>query len=171
MTAQPPTFDGLLRATQRSALHLETRDGYSTSHHAYRSWRAGEHVDPHAVWPQWRELLAPLAQRGAVVQRARIVSEPLSDYIRFEHAITADLNLAAGEDVRWLPRRHASDIALPGNDFWVFDNHTVLWVHFTGDGESAGHEVSEDPALVKLCGDAFQAVWERAVPHADYRPN
>lgn len=27
----------------------------------------------------------------------------------------------AGEDVRWLPDRRTSDIALPGDDFWLFD--------------------------------------------------
>lgn len=26
------------------------------------------------------------------------------------------------------------------------------------------------PVVVKLCSSAFDAVWERAVPHADYRP-
>jgi hypothetical protein len=31
------------------------------------------------------------------------------------------MNAAAGEDVRWLPRRRASDLALPGTDFWVLD--------------------------------------------------
>lgn len=29
---------------------------------------------------------------------------------------------------------------------------------------------TDDPATVKLCTDAFEAVWERAVPHAEYRP-
>lgn len=57
--------------------------------------------------------------RGVVVRRARIVSEPLSDYCRFEYDVTGPVNLAGGEEVRWLPRRRASDIALPGNDFWV----------------------------------------------------
>ncbi|MFD3613332.1 DUF6879 family protein [Streptomyces atroolivaceus] len=37
--------------------------------------------------------------RGVKVCRARTVSEPGIDYIRFEHAIT-DANLCAGEQVR-----------------------------------------------------------------------
>ncbi|WP_438948653.1 DUF6879 family protein [Streptomyces atratus] len=56
------------------------------------------------------------AARGVRVLRARVVSEPVTEYIRFEHAIT-DANLRAGEEVRWLPRRRASTLALPGNDF------------------------------------------------------
>lgn len=30
-------------------------------------------------------------------------------------------------------------------------------------------EFTDDPATVKLCADAFDAVWPLAVPHADYR--
>ncbi|WP_373560572.1 DUF6879 family protein [Streptomyces sp. 1331.2] len=31
-----------------------------------------------------------------------------------------------------------------------------------------GHEVTTDPGTVRLCGSAFEAVWERAVPHDRY---
>jgi hypothetical protein len=102
------------------------------------------------------------------MRRARIVSEPVTEYIRFEHAGTVN-NIAAGENVRWLPRRRASDIALPGNDFWVFDDRLVEWNHFTGDGGLVGHELTDDPAVVKLCASAFESVWERAVPHVEYQ--
>jgi hypothetical protein len=56
----------------------------------------------------------------------------------------------AGELVRWLPRRQASDIALPGNDFWVFDDATVLFNHFNGDGDWAvpGEELRTEPSVV-----------------------
>lgn len=39
------------------------------------------------------------------------------------------------------------------------------------DGELApdDEEYTDDPAVVKLCADAFEAVWDLAVPHADYR--
>jgi hypothetical protein len=105
-----------------------------------------------------------------VARRARIVSEPVTPYIRFEYDVTRSMNIAAGEQVRWLPRRRASDLALPGNDFWVFDDRLVRFGHFAGDGTVTGHEMSGDPAVVKLCAAAFEAVWERAVDHEDYRP-
>ncbi len=57
-------------------------------------------------------------RRGVIIRRTRIVSEPVSEYIRWEHEITS-ANAEAGEDVRWLPPRRASDLLLPGNDFWV----------------------------------------------------
>ena len=91
--------------------------------------------------------------------------------IHWEYDITLT-NVEAGEDIRWLPRRRASDLLLPGNDFWVFDDRLVLWNHFTGEGEVSpeGWEVTEDPAQVKACMSAFESVWDRAVPHGDYRP-
>jgi hypothetical protein len=105
-----------------------------------------------------------------VIRRARIISEPVTPYIRFEYDVTDSMNIAAGEQVRWLPRRRASDLALPGNDFWVFDDRLVRFGYFAGDGTRLGHEVTAEPAVVKLCAAAFEAVWERAIDHKDYRP-
>ena len=79
------------------------------------------------------------------------MSEPLADFIRFEYDITAGLNIAAGERVRWLPRRQASDLCLPGNDFWVFDNRFVRFSHFAGNGDFLEDELSDIPAVVDMC--------------------
>jgi hypothetical protein len=175
MTQNVPSFDELLDGAQRTAVHLEMRDAYGVVDEAddYSHWKAtGERdVDPRSpYWGPWVELIGRTVARGVVVRRARIVSEPVSDYIRYEHAATG-VNVEAGELVRWLPRRRASDIALPGNDFWLIDDRLIRWNHFAGDGASGGGEMSEDPATAKLCAEAFEAVWERAVPHADYEIN
>ncbi|GAB1822741.1 DUF6879 family protein [Herbidospora sp. RD11066] len=165
-----PSFDELLASAKQSALHLEMRDGYMRDDPAFIAWQAGARIDPVDYWPAWRRILGPAITRGVEVRRLRIVSEPVSDYIRFEYDITEGLNLAAGEQVRWLPRRRASDLAFPGNDFWVFDDTAVQWIHFNGDGVVVAREVSEDPASVELCVSSFAAAWERATDHAEYRP-
>jgi len=99
----------------------------------------------------------------------RFVSEPVSEYIRYEYDVTFP-NVAAGEQVRWLPRPQASSIALPGNDFWLIDDELVQFHFFTGDGQWAdpAYEISEDPAAVRLCSSAFEAVWEHGIPHERY---
>jgi hypothetical protein len=125
-------------------------------------------LDPESEgWAGWVPLVRETVGRGVVMRRARIVSEPVTDYIRWEHALTR-VNVTAGEQVRWLPRRMASDIALPGNDLWLVDDHLVLFHWFTGDGDWAGHRYTEDPATVKMVATAFEAVWERALPHDQY---
>lgn len=104
-----------------------------------------------------------------VVRRARIVSEPVSDYVRWEHSLTGSHNIAAGELVRWLPRERASALALPGNPFWVFDRRLVRFSVFDGDGHLVGHQFTEEPAIAELCASAFETVWDLATDHADYR--
>ncbi|MEV6593456.1 DUF6879 family protein [Streptomyces acidicola] len=173
MPQNVPSFDELLDSAQRSAVHLEMRDAYGVASEAddFARWQnTGERdVDPGSpYWAAWVALIRRAVARGVVVRRARIVSEPVSDYIRYEYAGTV-VNLGAGERVRWLPRRRASDIALPGNDFWLIDDRLIRWNHFTGAGVSGGGEISEDPAAAKLCAEAFEAVWARATPHEDYK--
>lgn len=176
MSQNEPSFHELLAAAQRSAVHLEMRDVYGVGDEAedFEQWgRTGERdVDPgSAYWAPWVELIRQTVARGVVVRRARIVSEPTTDYIKYEHAGTS-VNLHAGELVRWLPRRRASDIALPGNDCWVFDQNAALFNHFTGDGDWAapGWEVRTEPIVVDRAVRAFGAVWERGIAHEKYTP-
>jgi hypothetical protein len=165
-----PDFDKLLRGCERSASHLEMRDSYSTKDPGFIARQRDSGIDPLTWYGSWLDLVRPVVARGVVVRRARIVSEPISEYIRFEYDITTALNLAAGEEVRWLPRRQASDLALPGNDFWLFDERVVMLNYFSGEGDSAGHEVSSEPDLIKFFASSFAAVWARAVPHGQYQP-
>ena len=41
-------------------------------------------------------------------------------------------------------------------------------VSFAGDGSSMGREVGDDAVAAKLCAEAFEAVWTRAIPHDQY---
>ncbi|WP_269853527.1 DUF6879 family protein [Streptomyces sp. RPT161] len=173
MSQTVPSFEELLDSATHSAVHLEMRDSYAVDYErsGFAAWREGHRLDPNhreSWWRPWLDLVSRTVGRGVVMRRARIVSEPVSEYIQFEHSGTFT-NIAAGEQVRWLPRRQASDIALPGNDFWIFDDRLVEFNHFTGDGDGAGYELSEDPAVVKLCSTAFETVWDRGIDHEEYR--
>jgi len=173
MPLSVPPFEDLLGACRRSAVHLEMRDSYGVDDEAddFARWQATgkRDVDPTSVyWAPWVELIGAAVARGVVVRRARIVSEPVTDYIRYEHA-GSDVNVAAGEQVRWLPRRQASTIPLPGNDFWLLDSRLVRFGHFSGGGDFVAEERTEDPAVVQLCSTAFETVWERAIPHDQYK--
>jgi hypothetical protein len=164
----------LLRSAERSAVHLEMRDCYMRSDPMFITWHQGQRYDPadwDSWWRPWLDIVVAARGRGVSIRRSRIVSEPVSEYIRFEYDVTFT-NVEAGEDIRWLPRRRTSDLLLPGNDFWVFDDRLVLWNHFTGEGEFApeGREATEAPAIVRACAVAFESAWERAIPHGQYRP-
>jgi hypothetical protein len=162
---QPPAREALARAA-RSAVHLELRDSYMLDDPGYVAYQRGHRLDLSnraSWWNGWHDAVAAAVARGVTVRRARVVSEPLHPYGQYEHDLTPG-NIAAGEDVRWLGRRYAADLLLPAADFWVFDDETVLFHHFTPDGR----EYRTDPALAKTITAAFEAVWERATPHAEY---
>ena len=165
--AKLPPFSELIAKARTSAVHLEMRDAYTPSDPEFLRWKAGQ---PAPADPAWHDLVCTHVARGVRFRRARVVSEPLSDFIRFEYASTAGINIAAGEEVRWLPRRQASDLGLPGNDYWLFDDRLVRFHYFSGDGEIMEDELVSDAAIAKMCARAFEAVWERAIPHAEYWP-
>jgi hypothetical protein len=162
-----PTPAEFVAEAKRYAQRLEMRDGYMTSDPWYQAWQAGRFDEYEAPRP-WLDLIRETVGRGVIVQRLRIISEPPSDYIRFEHATTAG-NIAAGERVRWLPRRRAARLALPGTDCWIRDGKEVLLSHYTGDGEVAGRELVTDLDVVDICRDGFMFAWELGVPHEDYQ--
>ena len=168
MTTEPASYE-LFRSARRSAVHLEMRDMYTPEDPDYRDWREGRRFNPAERWADWFNLISATVARGVIVRRARVISEPVTDFIRFEYEVTKDHNIAAGEQVRWLPRQHATDLALPGNDFWVFDSEVLIINHFAGDGSWVGEERCDDPVTAKLCAYAFEQVWKRATPHEHYR--
>ncbi|MGW1199997.1 DUF6879 family protein [Streptomyces sp. NPDC002536] len=166
-----PVHEGLAKAKE-SAVHLEMRDAYQPSDPEFIAWQQGKRLDPAGArsswWRPFLDVVAETTARGVVMRRARIVSEPVTDYIRYEYDVTFP-NVVAGEQVRWLARRKAADIALPGTDLWMFDGKAVLFTYFSGIGEVVDREWRTEPAVVDLVKSAFEAVWERATPHEEYR--
>ncbi|UNS98336.1 hypothetical protein MMF93_19170 [Streptomyces tubbatahanensis] len=169
MQSRIPPFDELLGRCRSSAVHLEMRDSYGTNPRL-ESWKRGRRTnwgDRSSWWRPFHDAIADAVGRGVSVRRARVVSEPVSDYIRWEHYATEG-NVIAGEEVRWLPRSRSTDLLLPGNDFWLFDGGLLRIHHFAGDGSLVEDEMRQEGALVRQCASAFEAVWQRAVPHEQY---
>ena len=164
-----PSFENLLRECNSSAIHLEMRDVYTPSDPWFRAWLADDRGEfERRLSRPWLDLVREVTGRGVQVRRVRVISEPTTDYIAFEHATTGS-NVAAGEQVRWLPRRAACGLLLPANDCWVFDARLVRFAFFSGDGLFLATELCDDPMIVNQCSTAFEAVWARAVPHGEYQ--
>jgi Family of unknown function (DUF6879) len=135
-------FSGLFDWFGESAFRLETLDHYAMAYEeeAVRRFLAGEAQDTTFIAP-WLERVAAAVNAGRRMQRVHVVTEPLSDYLRFE--ITGyRLNVEAGEDVRVLPRRATGALELPDHDFWLVDGQQVASMLYDGDGalpRLAGH--------------------------------
>jgi hypothetical protein len=161
-----PSFEFLLEHTERSAVHMEMRDAYD-SEPEFERWKENGSIE--YDWARWIKMLAPHIERGVKFRRLRVISEPVSDYIRWEQAISYG-NVEAGEELRWLPRSRAYDLVLPGADFWMFDQRRVRFGLQQGDGSRGRYEFSSDPRVVRQIVASFEMAWERAIPHEEYRP-
>ncbi len=133
-----------------------------------------DHGNSPTVWEDGdsyvvQALLAPLVASGGDLRRLRTVSEPITEYVRYEYDVTPFANLAGGEVVRWLPRDRASDLRFPGNDFWLIDDWLLFSIS-SGDGEWLGVQPNDDPRVIGFCAESFEAAWRRAIDYSDYRP-
>lgn len=161
-------FTGLFHDFQRSAFRLETRERYGvpSEQAAFQAFLAGE--DPDLSWfGSWLDLVRSQTGRGRRIERVRIVDTPPTDYQRFELYATP-LNLAAGEDIRYLPREAARRLGLPEHDFWLFDAQTIAYLHFDSGDRLLGAELSQDPDRLAEHLSAQRTAWTHAISYAAY---
>ncbi|MFI5803135.1 DUF6879 family protein [Streptomyces sp. NPDC051561] len=163
----------LFESFEQEAFHLELRDDYSVPEEdgPFQSWLRGEPNDP-SFMDYWVNLVRRTTASGGAWRRVRVVTEPHSDYVRWEYE-TTPVNLEAGESIRWLPRHKLpEEISFPagGNDWWLIDSRLVAVGHFDNDGRVLGSELIEDPKVVAECVRIRGLLWGLATPHAEYKP-
>ena len=129
-----PPFSELIAATTRSAVHLETRDAYTPDDPRFLDW-GREAPGPRPANPAWSDLVREHTARGVRFRRAGIVSEPLADYIRFEHAIPAS-SISRRAKTCGGCRGGRAGLCVPLNDFWLLDERVVRFGYFAGNGSS-----------------------------------
>ena len=164
-------LDDLCRGISSSFVHLETRDSYGTATELPQlaKWRRGE-PDDFAWLTWWLELLGSHRAAGRTCRRARVVSEPLSEYQQWVLS-HAKRFANAGEDIRYVPRPRLTGTLLPGSgDFYVFDDSLVMFLHYAGTGLNTSLQVTTEPQLVRTCSEAFEIVWDQAIPADEYHP-
>src|ERR687887_535670 len=108
------------------------------------------------------ELLA-----GKAISRVRVVTVPHVDYTKWGLTV-AEHNIAAGEDIRWLPRHLVDPESLTTDDYWLFDDDRVVFTVVAPDGRFVGGATTTDPAIVRRCREIRDRVWPVAVPHSRY---
>jgi hypothetical protein len=152
---------------EHAAFRLEVRERYNEAEEAepLRRFLAGE---PDYSWnEEWAAMMRQRTADGQRMQRARIVSEPHSDYTRFGLDL-ARVNVAAGEDIRYLSRDRAEGLDLPGYDFWLIDSSRVAILRFGEDDILCGAEIPADPAVVARHRHWRDLAWRHAIPFTAY---
>ncbi|WP_285731976.1 DUF6879 family protein [Nocardiopsis sp. ATB16-24] len=159
---------------EHSAWKLEVRDRYNVPEEAETIRRfltdgdLGRGED-HARTSPWHRNVTATTHQGKIWQRVRVVSEPLSDYIAWEHAVTR-FNIEAGEDIRWLPRHHPTARELPDLDFWLFDESWACVLHFDADDVPQKLERLGEPEEIARLLRWRDLAWEHAIPHREFTP-
>ncbi|MCG6494877.1 DUF6879 family protein [Kitasatospora sp. A2-31] len=129
------------------AFRLETRSFYAMpdEDEEYREFlTTGElHIpddDP------WLTRVRHFRETGRTISRVRVLTRPLSDYLRYEFAAYA-FNVAAGEEIRILDLTDRQNPGLPDQDFWMFDGVSVVDMQYRPDGAQVGRELLANPDL------------------------
>ncbi len=152
---------------ERSAWRFETQPVYTMPDEAenFRLFREGklrlEHPDG---W--WHKLVRAKTSSGKSMGRVRVIRRPLNDYVRYQFHRGIPNNIASGEDIRILDITGLS-LDLPDQDFWLFDDATVLHLNFRPDGTLIDREIVKNPDL-DIYRTWQKTALEHAVPFEDY---
>jgi uncharacterized protein DUF6879 len=132
----------LFRDFTCSAFRLESLQTYTMPREqpSVAKFLAGESKpDDHNA--AWHQSVRGHIEAGKTMRRVKVVRRPFSDYLRYQFAWTLPGNVAAGEDYRILDLTDRS-VDLPEQDFWLFDDATVLLLNFNVDGTLRDRELA-----------------------------
>lgn len=155
-------WQAYFRDFQHSAFRLEVQQTYTMPAEAdsVRGFLSGEPIPP-GFNASWHETIRGHAAAGRTMTRAKVVRRPLTDYSRYLFEWCIPGNVAAGEDYRMVDLTDSPDLGLPDQDFWLFDESTVVHLSYRADGTQSGRELISDPDI-----GAYQAWRDLALEHA-----
>jgi hypothetical protein len=163
-------FSTLFLNVQRSARRLENRNRYDVDYETpeREAFLAGERPSERPVRHNaWDRNLQHKTGIGVRFERVRIMDEPLTPYNRFMIWGNAQ-NRRNGEDIRYLTRSRANELALPDHDFWVLDSTQLVLMRFTADDRPLGHELITDPELIARHEHWIDQAMAYSIPWTDY---
>jgi hypothetical protein len=141
-------FNALFDHFERSAFRVEARDRYDVDDERgeFAAFLEGKNFPPRtAESDPWLALVAGGKAVGRLIERVRLVGEPLTEYTRFEFTGYRE-NIAAGEKVRVVPRTALADAdqGWASEDFWIFDEELVVLLSYDDEGRFLGvHQAGE----------------------------
>lgn len=169
-TLTPELFSGRFGDLfTETAFRLELLDSYVAANETepYRRFLLGE--DPDRAWREpWKRFVRQGLRAGRSMARVHVVTEPLTDYARFELSCVYPANVEAGEDVRILPRTAAVRLDLPDRDYWLFDSRRAGVMTYDSAGNWLSVDLTDDPDVIaRLCRGRDVAM-AHALPLTEY---
>jgi|SRR5215211_502486 hypothetical protein len=160
-----PDLGWWLENFKESAFRLERCPSYNLPEEAemLAAFKRGEKVQLPENHP-WPPLVKRQCSAGKVMQRARVVSRPPTEYERFELSLYPH-SIEAGEQICVYERGSIPEIFRYEVDFWLFDNHTVYILNYDAEGHFLGTEPAYDMVTYRRIRDL---ALERSIPLADF---
>ncbi|KAA9164968.1 hypothetical protein FPZ12_006875 [Amycolatopsis acidicola] len=168
MAVSNETAAALFSDFERSAFRLETLQTYTIPRDqpSYERFLAGE-PKPAEYNASWETTVRQHVAAGKTMQRVKVVRRPFTDYTRYMFAWALPGNVAAGEDYLILDLTDRR-VDLPDQDFWLFDDTTVLLLHYNADGTLRDRDLA-DQADVDQYRRWRDLALAEAVPFGEYR--
>lgn len=163
-------FKALFENFQYTAYRLETLQRYDVGYEdgSYRAFLAGEQMPPDQAKNEWTAMIRHATEIGKTFKRVRIVTEPLTDYTRYELEWSYGPNVQAGEDIRVLSVHPDKQGLYPIGDYWLFDSLDLWLMEYGRDGQFLYAERVDDSAAIVRHSHWRDAALHYAIPYADY---
>lgn len=126
---------------EQEAWRLETLPQYLVPQEAeeFAAFREGRPLPPYTA-SSYTERVSRQRAEGKYHGRVHIVTQPLSDYLRFEFRYYA-VHVRAGDDIRILDVTNRPNPLEGVQDFWMFDRTEVVLMNYEDDGRQINREV------------------------------
>jgi hypothetical protein len=167
-------FAALFTSFRHTAYRLETLQQYGVGYEdrSFQAFLAGEPPVTDPARDEWTGMIRAAVAAGKTLQRIHLVSEPLSDYLRYELEWWYRPNTEAGDDVRILPEHMVPAGELPVlaalGDYWLFDSSDLWVMRYDSDGRFQHAEQVTDPGAIVTRSYWRDAALHYALPYADY---
>jgi hypothetical protein len=164
-----PTWQQLFTGLQSSWFRLETLQQYDVDYESteFQDFLRSGVLDREPG--EWQNMISQHVQQGRRLQRVHVVTEPLSDYVRYEIA-AYEHNQRAGEEIRLIPTQGASwPKGLPrDHDYWLFDDRDAWQMVYDPSGRFIAAERVTDPAAIERCRRWRDSALDQSIPLDDY---
>jgi hypothetical protein len=162
-------FGDLFDTFEREVFRLETLQVYTVDHEAeaLAAFMAGQPAPPlPEPYLAWRRRMAEQTLAGKRWYRVHIVDRPLTDYVRWEFLAYLD-SAKVGQETYIADRDTHPDLAKLTEDFWLFDDETVVRMRYDDEGRPLVHTRAAAEDLDEYLHRRDVAM-QHAIPLDDY---
>ncbi len=166
---KPEEFDKLFVSFRDNVFRLESLDKYLVDSEKadFDAFKSGG-PRPAGFNSEWTDLVSMNARSGRTVQRLRVTSVPVPEYVRFETDWGYPLDAGAGEIIKMIARHDMPNKGRGLDDFLLFDNADAVKLHYDRQGRFLGGGIIVDKKTIARYRDIRDAAWEHSVPFQEF---